>query len=88
MRKTTVFTLFTTISLAGCAMPVADRDRYEVGNVPDQVVAMAAPGQDLSSARLVPEDGCYWYTHSGPVETTLVPLRAVGGRPICTARES
>lgn len=88
MRKTTVFSLLASIFVAGCAMPSADRDRYEIGNVPDQVVAMAAPGQDLSSARLVPEDGCYWYAHSGPVETTLVPLRADGGRPICTARQS
>jgi len=37
---------------------------------------------------LLPEDGCYWYQHSGPVETTMVPLRAVGGNPICTKRQA
>jgi len=55
--------------------------------VPEAVVEMAAPYQDVSTARVLPEDGCYWYSHSGPVETTLLPLRTVDGRPICTARE-
>jgi len=44
--------------------------------------------QDLTTARLRPEDGCYWYEHSGPVENTLVPLRSAGGNPICTSRQS
>ena len=52
------------------------------------VVRLAAPNQDLSTARLLPEDGCYWYQHSGPVETAMVPLRAVGGNPICTKRQA
>jgi hypothetical protein len=29
-------------------------------------------------------DGCYWYRHIGPVETTMLPLLTVEGRPICT----
>jgi hypothetical protein len=49
---------------------------------------MAAPDQDVATARLVPEDGCYWYEHSGPVETTLLPLRTANGNPICVAREA
>jgi hypothetical protein len=53
--------------------------------VPEAVVQIAAPYQDLTTARLRAEDGCYWYLHSGPVETTLLPLRTVEGRPICTA---
>lgn len=53
--------------------------------LPEAVVAMAATGQDLESARLLPEDGCYWYLHNGPVEATLVPLRTPRGNPICTA---
>ena len=88
MWKTKLLTLATTLVVAGCSLPAVERDRDEIGNVPDQVIAMAAPGQDLSSARLVPEDGCYWYSHRGPVETTLIPLRAVGGGPICTAPKS
>ncbi|WP_354545257.1 hypothetical protein [Roseovarius sp. MBR-78] len=76
--------------IAGCAAPTSESpgDLNEVGNVPEAVANLAAPNQDLTSARLRPEDGCYWYEHSGPVETTLVPLRAVGGSPICTARQS
>lgn len=53
--------------------------------LPEEVVAVAAPWQNLATARLVPEDGCYWYEHSGPVETTLLPLRTTEGRPICAA---
>lgn len=55
-----------------------------IQNLPEEVVAMAAPNQDLSSVRIKEEDGCYWYRHSGPVETTLLPLRNKAGSPICT----
>ncbi|MBR9763546.1 MAG: hypothetical protein GYB53_08495 [Rhodobacteraceae bacterium] len=76
--------------LAGCStLSMDDGDApNRVGSVPEAVAALAAPGQDLTTARLLPEDGCYWYEHSGPVETTLVPLRSAGGNPICTVRES
>ncbi len=60
----------------------------ELPELPEAVVEMAAPGQDLGSARLRPEDGCYWYLHRGPVETTLLPLRTPGGNPICTRAAS
>lgn len=49
---------------------------------------LAGPGQNLATARLRPEDGCYWYEHSGPVETTLLPLRTARGNPICVAKEA
>ena len=76
--------------LAGCStLSMDDGDApNRVGSVAEAVAALAAPGQDLTTARLLPEDGCYWYEHSGPVETTLVPLRSAGGNPICTVRES
>lgn len=70
--------------LAGCA----DINDGAVGNVPEGVAAIAAPNQDLSTAVVLPEDGCYWYQHRGPVETTLLPLRNVEGRPICTRAQS
>ncbi|SEM30446.1 hypothetical protein SAMN05443999_11927 [Roseovarius azorensis] len=75
---------------AGCTAPIMETRGpvNETGNLPEAVLNLAAPGQDLSSARLRPEDGCYWYEHSGPVETTLVPLRSAGGNPICTARSA
>lgn len=67
--------------LAACDVP---NDASRNVNLPESVVAMAAPNQDLSSAVILPEDGCYWYQHQGPVETTLLPLRTKEGRPICT----
>ncbi len=70
------------LTLAGCTVPAPDTGIPGV-TVPEAVVNLAAPGQDLTTARLE-ADGCYWYEHSGQVETTLVPLRSAGGNPICT----
>ncbi|WP_147126478.1 hypothetical protein [Shimia ponticola] len=53
-------------------------------NLPEQVIALAGPGQDLTTARVLESDGCYWYEHTNVVETTLLPLRTVDLRPICT----
>lgn len=52
--------------------------------VPEGVLEIAAPNQDLTAVKIDPIDGCYVYRHIGPVETTLLPLRAKNGRPICT----
>ncbi|MEM7753883.1 MAG: hypothetical protein AAF230_10740 [Pseudomonadota bacterium] len=52
-------------------------------DVPEEVVAMAAPNQNLNTARLKDEDNCFWYEHAGPVETTLLPLRSKRGQHIC-----
>ncbi len=75
---------------AGCASPEMEKrgSLNEVGNLPEAVLSLAAPGQNLATARLRSEDDCYWYEHSGPVETTLVPLRSTGGSPICVARQT
>jgi len=81
--------------LIGCAtVLLASCDTYESGNrdssgqfikeLPEAVVAIAAPYQDLESVRIDPSDGCYTYRHAGPVETTFLPLRSTEGRPICT----
>ncbi|MEM6372024.1 MAG: hypothetical protein AAF727_04505 [Pseudomonadota bacterium] len=51
--------------------------------LPENIVEIAGPNQDLSTARLREEDNCYWYQHAGPVETTPLPLRNREGRPIC-----
>jgi len=55
-----------------------------IDDLPEAVIVMAAPFQDLEAVRLLPEDGCYWYRHVGPVETTMLPLRTVRGNKICT----
>ena len=52
--------------------------------LPESIVTMAGPEQDLATVRMMPEDGCLWYRHTGPVETTMLPLRTADGRPICT----
>ena len=76
--------MVATLALAGCAVPPKeDNDPFRIGNIPESVAALAAPDQDLNAARLRPEDNCYWYMHSGPVEDTLLPLRTSGGNPIC-----
>jgi hypothetical protein len=59
---------------AGASRPIS---------VSESIAAIAAPHQDLTRARLRAEDGCFWYTHRGPVETTELPLRTVEGNPIC-----
>ncbi len=76
---------FILFGLAACD-PVADQSTQpgHAVTVPESVASIAAPHQDLSAARFLPSDGCYWYVHKGPVETTLVPLRTEGGNPICT----
>ncbi len=55
-----------------------------IDELPDGVLAIAAPYQNLNAVRIDPADGCYVYSHAGPVETTFLPLRAVNGQPICT----
>jgi hypothetical protein len=52
--------------------------------VPEEVLAIAAPNQDLVAVRINPADGCYVYRHVGPVETTFLPLRTVEDAPICS----
>lgn len=78
MLKSFVFGFFAALILVSCT------DVNSAGNLPEDIAALAAPNQNLSTARLLPEDGCYWYSHQGPVETTLLPLRTREGRPICT----
>ncbi len=55
-----------------------------ISEVPEGVLSIAAAGQDLTALKIDPIDGCYTYRHIGPVETTMLPLRASNGRPICT----
>lgn len=87
MHKVNAIVLAATLITAGCAAQTTDTAgaKTEPGNVSEAVAALAAPDQDVATARLMPSDGCYWYEHRGPVETTLLPLRTVGGNPICSA---
>jgi|LNFM01.1.fsa_nt_gb hypothetical protein len=84
-----LFLLSVATILAGCvasggAQPGSDGSA-KLPPLPEEVIAVAAPWQDLSTARLMPQDGCYWYEHQGQIERTMLPLRTPEGRPICTS---
>ncbi|WP_366140042.1 hypothetical protein [uncultured Jannaschia sp.] len=82
--------LFVAVmTLGACAVPLGETAGLEPApsrEVLTRLNALAASYQDLSFVRLRPEDGCYWYRHVGPVETTMLPLRTVEGRTICNRR--
>lgn len=73
--------------LGACSAPLnqaTDKSTGFLNELPEGVAMIAAPYQNLQEVILRPEDGCYWYRHVGPVETMMLPLRTVAGRPICT----
>lgn len=73
--------------LAACSTPInqtTDKSTGFLKELPEGVALIAAPYQNLQEVILQPDDGCYWYRHFGPVETTMLPLLTVDGRPICT----
>ena len=70
--------------LAGCSDLGGTNSEGHLTNLSDNLVAIAAPYQDLTTVRINPEDGCYEYRHVGPVETTYLPLRAKAGNPLCS----
>ena len=82
-----VFFAVALLALGACTVPIdqgIDKSTGFLKELPEGVALIAAPYQNLEEVILKPEDGCYWYRHVGPVETTLLPLRTVEGRPICT----
>lgn len=89
-RRTFLITSpFVLLALAACEpVPGADGTGRPTSAAPEAVAAIAASYQDLDNVRLRSEDGCYWYTHRGPVETTELPLRTSAGNPICTRPQS
>ena len=84
--KSRAFIILAAVLLTGaCANTAPTPENAETGanSLPANLIALAAPEQDVASARLNPEDNCYWYEHRGQVETTLLPLTTTEGRPIC-----
>lgn len=73
--------LLACLSTAAC---VGGQGRF-ISDLPESVTSIAAPGQNLQAVTVLEEDGCYWYQHVGPVETTLLPLRSRKGGHICTS---
>ena len=74
----------TLLVLAACA-PSSTRDDGFLREVPEEVITRAAPNQNLNAVTILEDDGCLWYQHVGPVETTLLPLMSRNGRHLCTA---
>jgi hypothetical protein len=82
MRLPLIFLI--PLTLAACAETGGTTTGpREVTELPEGVLAIVAPGQNLASVQ-IDESGCYVYRYSGPVETTYLPLRANSGAPICT----
>lgn len=75
--------LGAVLAMAGCVQATPPG---EVEVLAPEVLALIAPGQDPSSARLEP-DGCYWYLHRGPVEDTYIPLLTREQRMICVVAQ-
>ncbi|WP_238935939.1 hypothetical protein [Sulfitobacter mediterraneus] len=89
MYKRSAILLSTVLILGACSADFSNLQGSEtLPPLPEEVAVLAASNQDLATARLVPEDNCYWYMHAGPVETTLLPLRTVRGNPICVKQAS
>lgn len=74
--------------LGACATTAPTETSVEnpgfIEELPEGVLAIVAPNQNLRAVRILPEDGCYWYEWPGPVETTYLPLNTREGRQICT----
>lgn len=73
-------------ALAACEASTVNREGFLL-EVPESVLELAGPNQNLNAVKFLEEDGCYWYEHDGPVETTLLPLRSTRGRHLCVERE-
>ncbi|KQI70904.1 hypothetical protein C7964_10839 [Loktanella sp. PT4BL] len=84
MIKTLTLAIVGVVTLSACAgAPVEDTGANTDVVIPPELVNLAAPNQDISTARMLPEDRCYWYEHRGRVETTLLPVMTRNGRRIC-----
>ncbi|MCO6361796.1 hypothetical protein GBO37_03795 [Paracoccus sp. 08] len=85
MNNRSFMVLAAVLITAGCGNMTARTAAPETNfqSLPPTLIALVAPGQDVATARLLPDDNCYWYEHRGQVETTLLPLTTVEGRPIC-----
>jgi hypothetical protein len=84
VRNSYTISALVVLSACGAALQVPDEGQVPVviEELPEGVAAVAASYQNLDAVQLLP-DGCYWYSRSGPVETTLLPLRTDTGNPIC-----
>ncbi len=83
-----VRSLLFVLGVAGCAAEPLVNDDGTFVELPESLVGLAAPYQNLNRVRLNADDNCFWYLHDGPVERTWLPLRTANGNPICQAAET
>ena len=92
MKNLVILAGVAAFGLSGCVTPsgVANMDPNlkTRATLPPEVADNVAPGQDTSDIRVDARDGCLMYRHTGPVETTYIPLRTKQGRPICIKQEA
>lgn len=93
MKKLGVLLAGIAMSLSACVasdgtVVNADPNLQKRATLPEEVRGKVAPGQDISDIRIDARDGCLMYRHSGPVETTYIPLRNRKGQPICVKQEA
>ncbi|MCV2894468.1 hypothetical protein [Lentibacter sp. XHP0401] len=84
MRKSVLACGLVAMTLSGCMAVEGTSSAGLLTTVPEEVLAIAGPNQNLAAIRVNPVDGCFEYQHVGPVETTFLPLRTAKGNPICT----
>lgn len=84
VRNYYILSALVVLTACGAAVntPTEGQLPVVIEELPEGVAAIAASYQNLDAVQLLP-DGCYWYSRSGPVETTLLPLRTDTGNPIC-----
>ncbi|MCK0097721.1 hypothetical protein MWU60_19265 [Yoonia sp. F2084L] len=75
----------TLLAIAGCTSVQPTSSQEPAVTIPQAVVNIADPRQNLTTAGLREQDNCYWYQHTNPLEVTLLPLRTIDGRPICAS---
>lgn len=85
MIKKITLTIAAAFTLSACAKtPIEDVSSNPAdAGPPPELIGLAAANQDLSTARIRPEDRCYWYEHRGRVEATLLPVLSPSGQRIC-----
>nr|WP_299208001.1 hypothetical protein [uncultured Tateyamaria sp.] len=90
MKRTGVMLAAAMIMLAACDETTQSGAAGGpfLSPLPERILTLADPKQDLNAVKVDPVDGCLVYRHVGPVETTFLPLRTRDGRPICTQVEA
>lgn len=81
MKTLRYLALPAVLAVSACVTPPTPEG--QTVELSPEILALLAPNQDISTVR-IESDGCYWYLHRGPVESTYLPLLTTENRMICT----